>query len=73
MKLRDYLELKRIKQKDFIDHIEVSPDTMRRILQGRNITIEIGMKIEFATKGKVKCRDILSEDRLKELERFKNF
>ncbi len=73
MKLRAWIKLKKSNIKEFREHIEVSRDTMRRILQGKNITIEIAMRIEIATKGNVMCEDLISEEKLKELQRFKNF
>lgn len=61
MDLKTYLELKRILLKDFAEIIGVSPATISNYLNWhRKPTLEIGRRIEKATKGKVTIDDLLS-------------
>jgi plasmid maintenance system antidote protein VapI len=60
MYLIDYLEMKNVSVKDFAEIIEVHKSTIFNYLNwNRKPNLEIALKIETATKGKVTFRDML--------------
>ncbi|MDS1138603.1 helix-turn-helix transcriptional regulator [Nitratireductor indicus] len=63
MKLETYLQSKDLKPTTFAAKVGVYPSTITRILRGeRSPSLELVMKIERATKGKVKPRDWFSDE-----------
>ena len=58
MKLETYLQSKDLKPTTFAAEIGVYPSTITRVLRGERFpSLDLGMKIDRATKGKVKPQD----------------
>ena len=61
MDLKTYLELMEIQFQDFAKKIEVTPCTISNYIHGRRKPrLEIALKIERATKGRVTVDDLLT-------------
>lgn len=56
-KLAKYLASEKLEQKDFAAIVGVHPATICRLLRGLEPRVRLAVKIEKATRGKVKCRD----------------
>ena len=73
MNLREYLDEKDIKHKKFAKDIGVSVKTLWIIMNEGTNNFELAMRIEIATKKKVKCKTLLPKEVVKKLKIFKNF
>ena len=58
MKLNDYLEQQGITMTGFARKIGVHPKTIGFIIDGYDTKLSVALKIEKATKGAVKCKDL---------------
>lgn len=68
MKLKEYIEEVGIPINEFARRLKISPATIYNIFNDKDIRLSVAVKIEEATKGKVKCRELLSPDYLKDQE-----
>jgi len=59
MKLREYIDNYGINISAFARKIGVSRGTLTRVLAGKALTLEIALKIEKGTEGKVTCQDLM--------------
>ncbi len=58
-KLKQYLESEGLKQQEFAAKVGVNPSTICRLLDGAEPRVTLAVRIEKATKGKVRCEDWL--------------
>ncbi len=65
MRLSEYFEKYGVKAVWLAKKIGVSPQAISNIAKGANPSLEVAVKIEEATDGKVKCRDLLSNKKKK--------
>lgn len=61
MKLSEYLKLTKEKNFEFSLRAKIPERTIYNILAGKTPNLKTALLIEEATKGKVKCKDLLSE------------
>jgi transcriptional regulator with XRE-family HTH domain len=62
MRLDEWLKQKRVRQEDFADMIGVRQSAISHLVRGkRNPSLELMLKIEAATKGKVRPNDWRAE------------
>ena len=62
MKLSEYLEHRGISARKFAEKAKISPPTIRNAIKGKDIWLSTALKIEKASEGKVKCKDLIDED-----------
>jgi plasmid maintenance system antidote protein VapI len=60
MKLREYIDKYGINISAFARKIGVSRGTLTRILAGKPLTLEVALKIEKGTEGKVTCQELMN-------------
>lgn len=65
MKLIEYLTDIGITPAVFAKKANISAPTIYNVLKGKDIYLSIALRIEKATKRKVKCRELISESRIK--------
>lgn len=59
MLLQDYLESRQFTYKEFAKMADVTPQTIYNYIHGRRKpTLEVALRIEEATKGKVSAKDL---------------
>lgn len=61
MKLSEYFEEYQVSVAKFAKKVGVAPMTIHNLLEGRDVKLSIGVKIQRATKGKVTCEEIYVE------------
>lgn len=62
MKLKDYLDKNMIIHAKFAEKLNISPSHLCQITRGKhNICLDIAMKIEKTTQGKVTCKDLYED------------
>ena len=59
MKLKEYLDKEGIKYSAFARKVGIHPQTIATIIKGYDTKLSIGVKIEEATNGAVRCRDLM--------------
>jgi len=62
MKLSKYFEETGIPIVRFARRIKVSPATIHNAINGKNISLQVALKIEKGTEGKVTIHDLIPED-----------
>jgi hypothetical protein len=62
MKLKEYLDHKRIEYKEFAEMVGISYGTIWNIFHRGNRNLAIAIKIEDLTRGAVTCRDTLTKE-----------
>lgn len=67
MKLDEYLFRTKKTIEEFANETNMAYTTMCKAVHGKDIKLSTGVKIELATKGLVKCIELLSEDLVKSL------
>jgi len=65
MKLSDYLEERGISARKFAAKANITAPTLRNAIKGKDILLSNALKIERASEGKVKCKDLIDDDLLK--------
>jgi len=65
MRLPEYFEKYGVKAVWLAKKVGVSPQAISNIAKGANPSLEVAVKIEEATEGRVKCRDLLPEKKKK--------
>lgn len=63
MNFREYIDHYGINISAFARKIGVSRGTLTRILAGKPLTLEIAMKIERGTEGKVTCQELMGSNK----------
>ena len=58
MKLKEYLEKNNITTYEFADIVNVTPTTIYNILKGKDTYLSLALRIQEATKRKVKCHEL---------------
>lgn len=59
MDLKTFIELKSISQKEFADALGIAQSSLSNYLRGtRTVPLNVAVKIEEITKGKVKIKDL---------------
>ena len=58
MRLREFLELNKIKGEVFAQHAGITHRTLMYALSGKDVKLDTAMKIEKATCGAVTCYDM---------------
>ena len=61
MKLQDFLDETGITAGTLARKASIAPTTIYGVLKGKEIYLSMAMKIERATKRKVKCQDLANE------------
>jgi predicted transcriptional regulator len=61
MRLSEYLEETGLSQSHFARVTGISAPTVCAILDGRDPRLSVAILIEIASKGKVRCRDMVNE------------
>ena len=72
MKLNDYLEQEGITMTRFARKIGVHRHTLISILEGYDTKLSVALKIEEATKGAVKCKDLAPTKRRQSSKEVEN-
>jgi DNA-binding transcriptional regulator YdaS (Cro superfamily) len=61
VELTKYIEEHGVSIAKFARKVGVTPTTIHNLLEGRDVKLSIGVKIQRVTKGKVTCEEIFSE------------
>lgn len=70
MELQGYLEETGMPLAELARRASINPRTIKNILERKaDIRLSVALRLEDATKGQVKCRDLLSEEFLRDLHR----